>query len=204
MKSNSRDQRTEQILHREITASNWERRTDCALANYIQPRKEIRQKKIMWHARCGGFGKVRYSTTPALGGIVAVWNMILIKLSRMHTLWERERKQHRPEANDKLSRVKMRAAVARRRNLFNDLRLLKVMRWENTNNKAEVKNGNNYHKGKFSPEVIALGFGTSGMRSNQACRTFDGTVTVTLCGECEPVTITQTTNRWSINFHSLT
>lgn len=82
----------------------------------------------------------------------------------MHKLSEKERKQHGPEANDKLSCVKMRAAVARRRNLFNDLRLLKVMRWENTNNKAEVKNGNNYHKEKFSPQVIASCFCASGFR----------------------------------------
>jgi len=45
----------------------------------------------------------------------------------MHKLLEKEGKQHGPEANDKFSSEEMRAAVARLRNLFNDLRLFKVM-----------------------------------------------------------------------------
>lgn len=53
--------------------------------------------------------------------------MILIKLNRMHKLLEKERTQHGPEANDKLSYQEMRAAIARLKNLFNDRRLFEVM-----------------------------------------------------------------------------
>lgn len=80
----------------------------------------------------------------ALAGMAADWNMILIKLNRMHKLLEKERTQHGPEANDKFSSQEMRAAVARLKNLFNDLRLFEVMWWENKNNKSRVKNWNNY------------------------------------------------------------